>query len=182
MIVAPEEKRSQGPFIAFIDLLFLLVAFLVLILFFVRTTESEAEVRLEATQEQLAVVQKEKTVIEAALAQLAPIMEKFAFIEHKEAMRRRALAARDLRRKARPTVRLNYRIRQDGTIFYRNEQYSLAGFKEQVVDRLRKDNWVAFHALAAPATQFGKVVAFRRKLLKNSGEFDTYWDNLTRKK
>ncbi|MCZ6534156.1 MAG: hypothetical protein O7A08_14485, partial [SAR324 cluster bacterium] len=67
-------------------------------------------------------------------------------------------------------------------IFYRNEQYSLAGFKEQVVDRLRKDNWVAFHALAAPATQFGKVVAFRRKLLKNSGEFDTYWDNLTRKK
>ena len=47
---------------------------------------------------------------------------------------------------------------------------------------LRKDRWIAFRAFAGPQTPFGTVVRLRRRLLKGSGEFDTYWDNVTTKK
>ncbi len=181
MISVVEEKRSQGPIIAFIDLLFLLVAFLVLILFFVKTNKSEAEVRLKSTEQQLAKVQEEKTTIQTTLAEFAPIIEKFAVMERKEALRRRALAARDQRRKARRTIKIDYRIHKDGSIAYDGRTYTLDGFKTEVVDKLRKDKWIAFRAYAGSDTPFGQVVAYRRRLLKNSGEFDTYWDNLTKK-
>ncbi len=182
MNFAPVEKRSQGSLFAFIDLLFLLVAFLVLVLFFLNTTKSEAEVRLEAARDKLATLEQKKSAVDVALAKVAPILERFALQRHKEVERRLALAAKDKRRKARATVKVSYRIEMDGTIVYRKRTYSLKQFKTRVVDELRKDSWIAFRAFAAPQTPFGTVVGFRRRLLKGSGEFDTYWDNVTKKK
>ena len=176
------EKRSQGALFAFIDLLFLLVAFLVLVLFFVKTTKSEAEVRLEAARDKLATLEEKKSAMDAALAKVAPVLERFALQQRKDAERRRALAVKDKRRKARATVKVSYRIERDGTIIYQKRAYSLEQFKTRVVDELRKDRWIAFRAFAGPKTPFGTVVRFRRRLLKGSGEFDTYWDNLTTRK
>jgi len=177
-----EERRSTGPLIAFIDLLFLLVAFLVLVLFFMKTEKTEAQVELETVQQRLATVEKEKSAIEAAISKLSPLVEQFALQERKEIQKRRAMAAREIRRKQRPTVRLNYRIEADGRIRFEDKFYSIEQFRDQVVERLRASNWLGFHAFAAPETPFGVVVRYRRRLLKGAGEFDTYWDNLTRKK
>ncbi|HKJ92745.1 MAG TPA: hypothetical protein VJ957_06235, partial [Longimicrobiales bacterium] len=58
--------------------------------------------------------------------------------------------------------------------------YTLGTFLAQVVAPLRKDHWVAFRAYAAPQTPFGSVIEQRQVLLKDSNEFDTYWDNVTR--
>ena len=175
------EKKSQGGLFAFIDLLFLLVAFMVLVIFFIKNVKSEAEVRLESAQDKLATLEQEKSALDEALSKIAPLLDQFNIQQHKEAERRRALAARDLRRKARDKIKLSYRIAPDGTIFHRGKSYTMENFKAQVVDKLREDKWIAFRAYASPETSFGTVVRFRGKLLKNSGEFDTYWDNVTSK-
>lgn len=182
MILYQEERRSQGPLFAFIDLLFLLVAFLVLVLFFMKTEKTSSQVNMETTQQRLATVEKEKSAIEAALAKLSPLVEQFALQERKEVRRRQALSARDIRRKQRATIRLSYRIETDGTVIHDNKSYSLERFRKEVVVPYRKGNWLAFRAFAAPDTPFGTVVRFRRRLLAKAGEFDTYWDNLTSKK
>ena len=180
MILPASEKKSQGGLFAFIDLLFLLVAFLVLVLFFIKTVKSEAEVRLERAQDKISTMEQDKSALDEAMAKVAPLLDKFAVLQRKEAERRRALAARDLRRKARDKVKLSYWIAPDGTVRYLDQTYTLEEFKTQVVDKLRKDKWIAFRAYAQPDTPFGKVIEFRRNLLKGSGEFDTYWDNVTK--
>jgi hypothetical protein len=177
-----EQRRSHGALFAFIDLLFLMVAFLVLVLFFMKTEKTEAQVELETVQERLATVEKERSAVEAALSKLSPLVEQFALQERKEIQRRRALAAREIRRKLRATVRVSYRIERDGSIIHEGQRYSLEQFKRQVVDEFRKSKWLAFRAFATPETPFGRVVLSRRRLLKEAGEFDTYWDNLTKKK
>ena len=182
MILPRTGQQYQGHLFAFVDLLFLLLAFLVLVLFFIKTERSSAEVELEQVQEKLATVEKEKSAVKATLAKLAPMIEQFALQERREVERRRALAARDLRRRKRSTVRVTYRIQADGTIIYEDQEYTLQRFKAEVVDRYRKGHWVGFLAFAGPSTPFGTVVRYRRKLLEGSGEFDTYWDNLTQKK
>lgn len=180
MIFITGEKKSQGGLFAFIDLLFLLVAFMVLVIFFIKNIKSETEVRLESAQDKLATLEQEKSALDEALAKIAPLLDKFAINQYKEAERRRALAARDLRRKSRDKIKLSYRISADGTIMHRGKNYTPEEFT-QVVDELRKDKWIAFRAYANPETPFGAVVNFRKKLLKSSGEFDTYWDNVTSK-
>lgn len=182
MIFATEEKKSQGGLFAFIDLLFLLVAFMVLVLFFIKTVKSEAEVRLERAQDKLATLEQKKSALDEALAKVAPLLDKFALQQRKEVARRRALAARDLRRKARDKVKLSYQISLAGKIIYNKRTYTVEQFKKRVVDGLRKEKWIAFRAYTAPNTPFGKVVEFRKKLLEGSGEFDTYWDNVTPRK
>lgn len=176
-----EERKSQGGLFAFIDLLFLLVAFMVLVIFFIKNVKSETEVRLESAQDKLATMEQEKSALDEALSKIAPLLDKFAIQQHQNAERRRALAARDLRRKARDKINLSYRIAQDGNILHRGKTYTLDVFKAQIVDKLRGDKWIAFRAYASPETSFGTVIRFRKKLLKNSGEFDTYWDNVTSK-
>ncbi len=176
------EKRSNAPLFAFIDLLFLLVAFMVLVLFFMKTEKTDAQVQLETVQQRLATVEKKKSAIEAALAKLSPLVEQFALQERKEVRRRQALAARDVRRKRRGMVKLAYRIEKDGTIVYDERAFSVQQFKKEGVDPYRKSSWLAFRVLANPDTPFGLVVRFRRKLLEGAGEFDTYWDNLTNKR
>lgn len=176
-----EEKRSQGPLIAFIDLLFLLVAFLVLVLFFMQMNKTDAEVELERVQEKLAVVEEKKTALEETLSRLAPVIEQFTLQKRKEAERRRAEAARELRRRQRSTVMLRYHIESDGMIRYDERRYTLEQFRREVVEELRRKHWIAFRAFAEGETPFGTVVAFRQALLKDSNEFDTYWDNVTRK-
>lgn len=182
MIFSAEEKKSQGGLFAFIDLLFLLVAFMVLVLFFIKNVKSEAEVRLKHAQEKISTLEQDKSALDEAISKIAPILDKFAVQERKQAERRRALAARDLRRRARDKVKVTYQIAPDGRVNYLGKTYTLDAFKKQVVDKLRKDKWIAFRAYAQPNTPFGKVVAFRKKLLKGSGEFDTYWDNVSKRK
>ena len=182
MILNQSGPRSQAALFAFIDLLFLLVAFLVLFLIFMKTEKTEDQVEVETVQQRLATMEKEKSAIEAALAKLSPLIEQFALQEKKEVRRRQALAAREIRRKRRGMVKLSYRVEQDGTIVYENRKYTLEGFRREVVEPLRKSSWLAFRAFAPPETPFGVVVRFRRRLLEKAGEFDTYWDNLTNKR
>lgn len=181
MIFIAGEKKSQGGLFAFIDLLFLLVAFMVLVIFFIKNVKSETEVRLESARDKIATMEQEKSALDEALSKIAPLLDKFSIQQHKNAERRRALAARDLRRNARDKINLSYRLAPDGKIIHRGKSYTLEDFKAQVVDNLRGDKWIAFRAYASPETPFGMVIRFRKKLLKNSGEFDTYWDNVTSK-
>ena len=69
MITYSEERRSQGPLIVFIDLLFLLVAFFVLLLFFVRGHQEISEQALETMQESLSRITGEEMKVPEALQQ-----------------------------------------------------------------------------------------------------------------
>ncbi|MBI3992410.1 MAG: hypothetical protein HY342_03985 [Candidatus Lambdaproteobacteria bacterium] len=174
------EKRSTGAQIAFIDLLFLLIAFFTLVIFFIETKRTEIETQLESTQEQLAQVSEERDIFKTTIADLGPGLMQFMAFRRQEAEHRRELAARELRKAQRPEVRLRYEVLPERQILYEGREYSLAAFKSQVVGKLREDSWIAFRAYARPATPFGDVVASRAEVLQNSGEFDTYWDNVTR--
>jgi hypothetical protein len=176
----PPEKRSQGPLVATIDLLFLLLCFFLLLLFFLEQNKSKAEAQLEAAQQTLARVTGEPAAdVPKALQALEPVLQTFMVQQRQEAARQRELAARELRRQERETVKLNYHILPGSRVIYQERAYSVADFKARVVDPLRAERWIAFRALARPETPFGEVVASRRVLLENSGEFDTYWDNVT---
>lgn len=180
MIIAAEEKKSHGPLIVFIDLLFLLVAFFTLLLFFIRSQHEISEKELESVQQSLARIIGEEVNVPEALAKLETVVERFMAEERKEVERERLLAERRRRRARRPTFKLEYTLNIQGGIEYEGRAYTVRRFLEQVVQPLRKEHWVAFRAYAASDTPFGRVVDGRRILLKDSNEFDTYWDNVTR--
>ena len=176
------EKHSTGAQVAFIDLLFLLIAFFTLVIFFIETKRTEIETQLESAQEQLAQVSEQRDIFKATIADLGPGLMQFMVQRRQEAERRRALAARELRRAQRPQVRLHYEVLPQQRILYEGREYPLATFKAEVLEKLRADSWLALRAYARPETPFGDVVLTRAEVLQNSGEFDTYWDNVTRDK
>lgn len=179
MSEVPSERRSTGPLVAFIDLLFLLVAFFVLMLFFLQEQKTVAEANLEQTQQQLETVQAQKSTAERVLEDLEPYMGKITALQKEEAERRRAAEARKLRRAKKETFRLDYEVLPNGRIGYDGKTYALRTFSDRVVEPLREKHWIAFRAVAQPQTPFGTVVQSRRVLLENQQEFDTYWDNLS---
>lgn len=187
MLIAQSERRSQGPLIAFIDLLFLLVAFFVLLLFFIQERKEAAEQQLGQAQQELGVVEEslarivgEQVDVREAVERLEPVIERFLQREQEDAARRQALAEREKRRRERTTYRLEYTVNAGGTVTHDGRTYTLQQFRERVVAPLREKHWIAFRAYAGRATPFGDVVQSRRVLLHDSNEFDTYWDNLTR--
>jgi hypothetical protein len=180
MIIAPEEKSSRGPLIAFIDLLFLLVAFFTLIIFFLQQRHQLTETQIKMVQERLAQVTGEQVNVPQALQTIQQAVNQFVATQQAQQAQEREAAARRERKAKRETVRLEYTLGANGRIVYQGRRYDVAGFLAQVVAPLRKDHWVAFRAYAAPQTPFGLVIEQRQKLLQDSNEFDTYWDNVTR--
>lgn len=180
MILNESRPRSLGPLFAFIDLMFLLVAFFTLLLFFMRGQKVEAERQLERTQQRLEAAEQERSLVAAAAAKLEPLFDRFMAQQRVEAERRRELAAREARRRGRETLKLEYRIGRAGEILYRQQSYSVERFRAEVVAPARRTQWIAFRAYADAETPFGTVVESRRRLLDDAGEFDTYWDNVTR--
>jgi hypothetical protein len=176
----PPEKRSQGPLVATIDLLFLLLCFFLLIIFFMQQNKNAAQSQLEAAQQTLArVTGEEQPNVSKVLEKLEPVLQTFMVKQKEEAEKQRQLAAREIRRLQRETVKVNYTVLPGNRVVYEGRELSVAAFKAQVLDVLRQDKWVALRAMAEPQTPFGEVVANRRVVLENSGEFDTYWDNVT---
>jgi len=176
----PAEKRSQGPLVATIDLLFLLLCFFILMLFFMQQNKTVAQSQLEAAQQTLArVTGEEAPNVSKVLEKLEPVLQTFMVQQRQEAEKQRQLAAREVRRAQRELVKLSYEILPGSKIVFEGRTYSVAEFKAQVVDPLRKGKWLGLRAVANPQTPFGEVVASRRVVLENSGEFDTYWDNVT---
>ena len=112
---------------------------------------------------------------------MAPIIEQFTLQKSREVEKRRVADAKEIRRKSKTTKKVNYRIEKNGDINYKGRLYSLSRFKTEVVEKLRNNHWIAFRALASSETAFGMVVNYRHSLLENRNEFDTYWDNLTKK-
>jgi hypothetical protein len=180
MIIAPEEKSSRGPLIAFIDLLFLLVAFFTLLLFFVQQRHQVSQEALQKMQQSLSAITGEQVDVPKALETLQQVVQQVVTTREQQQERERVLAERQQRRAKRDVVRLEYTIRPGGNIAYEGKAYRIEDFLTQVVAPLRKAHWVAFRAYAAPQTPFGTVVDHRQLLLKDSTEFDTYWDNVTR--
>lgn len=179
MIPKPREQRSQGPLIAFIDLLFLLVAFFTLLLFFIQQERTVAQEELVQTQEQLEELEQERTTVDAVIESLEPFMEQLASLREAKDEKRRHEDAKARRRAIRDRVRIEYEVDRDGAILYKDRKISLDLFVTQVVEPTRKRHWITFRGFAHPDTPFGKVVESRRRLLENQAEFDTYWDNLT---
>jgi hypothetical protein len=176
------EKRSQGPLIATIDLLFLLVSFFVLLLYFSQQRQSEAQIQLEAAQQTLArITGEEQADVSATLAEMAPLLETFMVRQREDAERTRRAAAQEVRRRARETFKLTYEVLPGGQVRHEQRTYALPAFKAEVVDALRRTYWISFRAAARPETPFGEVVAQRKLVLENAGEFDTYWDNVTQR-
>ncbi|HKJ00438.1 MAG TPA: hypothetical protein VKB51_18345 [bacterium] len=180
MIIAPEEKSSRGPLIAFIDLLFLVVAFFTLVIFFLQHHQTLSQQQLKIVQEKLAAVTGEQVDVPQALETLQKVVDKYVATREAKREQEKAAAARRERKAQRETVRLEYTIGAGGRIHHEGKTYTLGTFLAQVVAPLRKDHWVAFRAYAAPQTPFGSVIEQRQVLLKDSNEFDTYWDNVTR--
>jgi hypothetical protein len=182
MIIAPQEKRSQGPLIAFIDLLFLLVAFFTLLLFFIQQSRVVSEQKLAVVQKSLSRIIGQEVDVPQAVKRLEPLLERFMAREEQQAEQRKQEAAREERRKQRTTFRLVYTLLPAGKVIYEGRTLDLAAFKSEVLDPLRRTHWVALRAYADPQTPFGLVVESRAILLQDSNEFDTYWDNVTRGK
>lgn len=180
MIVAPEEKSSRGGLIAFIDLMFLLVAFLVLLLFFVQKHDKLSQAQMQAVEEHLARITGEDVNVPQMLDTLELVVDRFLAAREAELERERVVAERRRRKAARTTVKLEYAIASLGQIIYKGQTYDVDRFLKEVVGPLRKTHWVAFRAYATADTPFGAVVQHRQELLKDSNEFDTYWDNVLR--
>jgi hypothetical protein len=180
MNAVPSERKSWGPLIATIDLLFLVLAFFTLLLFFVQKEREQARVKLERVEGSLAAALPEGIVSpEARGNAMVELVERLMAIQKVEQDRQAKLERQEERRQMRRTVRINYEVLPGGRIVYEGRTYSPSEFRSQVVAPLRRSNWLAFRAYAAAETPFGEVVATRRQLLENGAEFDTYWDNLT---
>lgn len=178
MIVAEPEKRATGPLIAFIDLLFLLVAFFILLLFFLHRQQTATQSELEQTQQNLETVQAQKSTVERVLEEVEPYMGKITALQKAETERRRAEDARVSRKREKETIRLEYELLPAGLVRYQERELPMPRFVADVVTPLRAKNWIAFRVLARPETPFGIVVDSRRAVLDEKQEFDTYWDNL----
>jgi Ni/Co efflux regulator RcnB len=190
VIPFPAEKRSWGPLIATIDLLFLVVAFFALLLFFVQQQKQNAVAQLEQVQATVSGGGEAPSAPDAAqpasaAATAADSQQLIARLQHlmelqgQETERQRERQAREERRGRRETSKLEYQVLPGGRIGYQGHSYAPADFRRQVVQPLRDAHWVALRAYAPQQTPFGDVVASRRLLLENGGEFDTYWDNVT---
>ncbi|HEX7927437.1 MAG TPA: hypothetical protein VF678_07590 [bacterium] len=176
----PPEKRSQGPLIATIDLLFLLVCFFLLLIFFSQQKNQEAQKQVQAAQQTLArITGEELPNVSKVLEVLEPVLQTFMVQQRQEAEKQRQLAAREVRRAQRDTARVSYDVLPGNKVVYEGRTYSVDEFRTQVLAPLRKGKWVNLRATADPRTPFGEVVNSRRAVLENSGEFDTYWDNVT---
>lgn len=162
----PAEKRAQGPLVSFVDLLFLLVAFFTLLLFFVQQQRTEAVQELEQTQERLEA--------------LEPFMEQITTLRETQDKKRRREQERELRRAAKDRVRLEYHVLENGVIRYEGGSMTLERFLGEVLAPLRERHWVSLRGYSRPETPFGTVIETRSRLLRDQGEFDTYWDNVTR--
>jgi len=179
MIIATEEKKTNGALIVFVDLLFLLIAFFTLLLFFLQERHRISEKNLDAVEKSLSQITGKEMAIPEALAKLETFVKKYVSEEELAKQRERKLANRQKRRAQRNTFRLEYKLESDGRIRYQNRLYTLEAFRREVVTPLRRRKWVSFRAFAGPQTPFGLVIDSRRFMLKNGNEFDTYWDNVT---
>lgn len=182
MITVSEERRSQGPLIVFIDLLFLLIAFFVLMLFFVRGHQEVSEQALETMQKNLARITGEEMNVPEALTQLETMVDRFMADQDRVLAQQREIALKRQRRARRETFVLEYTINDRGEVLYEHRLFTPQRFLRDVVEPMRETYWVAFRASADPKTPFGQVIANRRILLRDSNEFDTYWDNISRKR
>lgn len=179
MLIATEEKHSNGTLIVFVDLLFLLIAFFTLLLFLIQERHRISDKNMDAVEKSLSRITGQEMAIPAAIAKLETFVEKYVAERQLAKQREKRLAARRKRRTQRTLIRLEYQIAPDGNILYKNRRYSPVDFQREVVTPLRRKKWLAFRALAHPDTPFGKVVESRRFMLKDGNEFDTYWDNVT---
>lgn len=179
MSSAPSERKSWGPLIATIDLLFLVVAFFALLLFFVQQEREQTRVQLNQVQESLAGAMPASAETPAARGNaLVELAERLMALDKQDQDRQAQAQRQDERRRVRKTVRVHYEVLPGGRIQFEGRAYTPQQFKSEVVAPMRKDSWLAFRAYAAPQTPFGEVVATRKLLLENGAEFDTYWDNL----
>jgi hypothetical protein len=180
MSLVPSERKSWGPLIATIDLLFLVVAFFTLLLFFVQKERAQTQVRLNQVEESLAAAMPSSSESKEQRGNaLVMLVERLMTLQKEEQVKEVQAQQREERRKSRPVVRVNYQVLPGGKILYDGQIYVPQNFRLQVIDPNRKVNWLAIRAYAPPETPFGDVVAMRKLLLENGGEFDTYWDNLT---
>src|SRR5690349_21382364 len=139
----PPEKRSQGPLIATIDLLFLLVCFFLLLIFFSQQKNQEAQKQVQAAQQTLArITGEEAPDVSKALQVLEPVLQTFMVKQREEAEKQRQLAAREVRRAQRDTVKVNYDVLPGGKVMHDGRTYSVDEFRAQVLTPLRKGKWV----------------------------------------
>jgi hypothetical protein len=179
MSPVPSERKSWGPLIATIDLLFLVVAFFTLLLFFVQKERQHAQVRLSQVEETLAnAVPSLADAPEQHGNALVTLVERLMTLQKREQNRQLQVQQREELRHTRPIARINYEVRPGGAIVYDGRTLTPREFKADVIDPARKTSWLAIRAYAPPETPFGDVVAMRKLLLENGAEFDTYWDNL----
>jgi len=180
MSLVPSERKSWGPLIATIDLLFLVVAFFTLLLFFVQKERAQTKTQLNQVEESLAAaIPPSATTNEARGNAMVTLVERLMSLQKEEQLKEVQAQQREERRKSRPTMRVSYQVLPGGRIFYEGNTYPIAEFRAKVIAPARQANWLAIRAYAPPDTPFGEVVAMRKLLLENGGEFDTYWDNLT---
>jgi len=162
MSPAPSERKSWGPLIATIDLLFLVVAFFTLMLFFVQKEREQTRMQLNQVQESLAgAMPATAETPEARGNALVNLVERLMNLQREDQDRQAQAQRQDERRRTRKTVRVNYEVLPGGRIQFEGKAYTPQEFRNLVVAPMRKDSWLAFRAYAPPRTPFGEVVATR---------------------
>lgn len=169
-----EDKRSAGSLVAFIDLLFLLVCFFVVLLY--QTSKETRE-----KQQQVEMIEQQMNTAEIVIQQLKPLAETgLNYLQKKKKSEQLALKKQE-RFKTREILRIEYEVLKEGSILYQKESMDFEKFMEMIVKPARKQYWLAFRSSAKGSVPFGKVIEIRKMLLKERNEFDTYWSNLQEK-
>lgn len=173
-----EEKKTTGNLVAFIDLLFLMICFFV---FLLNQTGKKSEVRemfIESVQEQLIKTREKYQSAKKKIEYLQPLAETaLQTVEEKKLAEAKRLA-KFRRFQMRPVEILTCHITKVGTIIYQDKEMTTQQFFDEVVSPLRETSWIAFRAYAEPQVPFGMIIEVRKNILKNKGEFDTFWSNL----
>lgn len=162
------ERHSQAALLVFVDLLFLLIALFTILLFY--SSRQSAATRTAMEQAAGRILGREVELSEA-LDTLTPALQ--------ELMEERRVRETKSQRRAERTVQVvRYTLEPNGDLFYKGKSYMPEAFAAQVLAPLRKQHWISLRAYAPSQVSFGQVVRMRRILLRQRGEFDSYWDNI----
>ncbi len=165
------EKQSQAALVTFVDLLFLMVAFMVLLLVLIQE-RSQSIQKFEAVQEALSSVVGRNLSAPETLETLRPALEQLQ-------QQKRRQSQRAQQRATRTTIVVRYALKQNGSILYEGVHYpSTQAFVQKIIAPLRTKHWLGLRASVEADTSFSQVVASRKQILQKRTPFDTYWDNL----
>jgi hypothetical protein len=176
--IITEEQKSTGALFAYIDLLFLVICFFLLLLTNAGKQSEEQKSEVSIVKEQLKELQKKYILATQRLQILEPLAAKAQAIEKNELHERQIAKARKVRKGRKKVARILYQVLVGEKVQHQGKVISVYYFLNHIINPLRKNSWIALRSSASSSIPFGDVVKIRKILLKDQGEFDTFWSSV----